>query len=181
MTTFQFVWVGVILLAATGCSSSSSENGQPSATTTVTATATVTATPEPPKTPATAKLGKTWNGNGASITVSDYRTDVSEYGKEAGTRLDAVMARTCISSKKASTLSWYPWSLVDKNDGLYPAESSTWGDFPLPEYPFSGQQKFASGDCAAGWIVFRVPTTTAPLAVRYDNGRDDPQTWRLAS
>ncbi|MCM0622347.1 hypothetical protein [Nocardioides bruguierae] len=182
--------LAALLMLVTACGSDSSSTPAPSVTVTATTTATTTATasetasasPAEPSTSSTPEADpadrRTWRTPETTITVKRSRQDVSEYGKQPGTRLDAVLVRTCIKVTGGGSVSWSPWSLVDKRDGRYPASSSTWSDFPLPEYPFAGVQ-IGEGECAQGWIVFRVPAKCGKaVALVYDNGSRQHR-WNL--
>ena len=177
------------MIASASCSDGTGGGeSEPKAAATVTATATVTetitASPSPDQTSGgadTLALGEQWKGEVTTSTVLEHRRNVPGYGVDAGERWDAVLVKTCVlpAAGEGVTMSWSPWSLTDSSGGLYPASSSTYENFPVPEYPFADSSVFRSGDCARGWIVFGVPAEQGVSGVRYGNQAGETVTWRL--
>jgi hypothetical protein len=162
--------VGVCLLVTSCSGPVTSSTPEPAATVTVTATATatVTATPSPEQSDVSDRelvaLGEKWTGEYTTTQALEYRRNISAYGAEQGSRWDAVLVKSCVNEdaptdadSEGVTFSWSPWTLQDGDSGRYPASSSTYENFPKPEFPFAGDETFRRGDCVKGWIVFSIP------------------------
>jgi hypothetical protein len=67
-----------------------------------------------------------------------------------------------------------PWTLAYEDGTRIEPSSSTWDDFPKPEYPF--ETKLTPGRCVRGKLVFPVPENDWPHTVVYaPYGIDTPQ------
>jgi hypothetical protein len=97
------------------------------------------------------------------VQVLQVKDNVKARGAHAGERWFGVLAKTCLPAE--GSLSWNPWVVLDGDQGQYPASSETYGDWPKPEYPFSGEPMAAG--CRKGWILFGVPKGTEVARVGY--------------
>jgi hypothetical protein len=79
-----------------------------------------------------------------------------------------------VTGEEGVTHSWSPWTVNGDDGSRYPASSSTYEDYPKPEYPFAGEETYKPGDCVKGWIVFTTDAKPDIAVVRYSNdqGRD---------
>jgi hypothetical protein len=187
-------WPSFALLASmalvAGCGTSQTSGDVKEAPTTVVTTVTTTVTAQPKQHVSSGttsrRLGRAWRTSVATITPIAFRTHVPTVADtDNGEKYwDALLVKTCVSHdlppryRKGLNLSWQPWALTDVDAGLYPASDSNYEDFPTPAYPFSGEQKFRSGECAKGWIMFEVAPGTKVTGVRYDNGVDLAR-WKI--
>lgn len=148
-------------------------------TATATATATVTATPEARRPGESAIPLKGWlQLSSVKIRVLDFKgKPVSTYNERPTV---AALVETCVTTDEEDvTLSWSPWAAVGGDNGRYPAENTTYNDYPLPEYPFSGSEVYTNGDCVRGWIVFGTTEKPGVTAVRYANDQGDIGVWTV--
>lgn len=186
--------LAAIVLALAGCSSGSA--GASGTATQVVASQVVTSAPpsasaplptQTPSAPPSPKAGATVtlvgsDGSKLRATVHEVK-DVKARGNAAGTRWVGVLVEVCIdnlpSETPRSSLSWGPWSMIGSDGGRYPMSSSTWGDFPKPQYPFGGDEVFNVGDCAKGWMLGEVNTGVSVAKVRYSNDSGMVGTWAI--
>lgn len=86
------------------------------------------------------------------VSSNPYRTP-SEKGQE----FLGVRASECVhkNAKDKLDVYWSDFSAVDPNGGMYPASSTSWSDWPVPQFP--PVKTIAPGQCAAGWLLIPVP------------------------
>lgn len=125
-------------------------------------------------------LGKTWHWDDpdwavGTTTVISYQQGVAkdatqpeeEFGSEsAGYVWAAVDLKVCNAKGKTITVNNYPWSLAYKDGSRVQPSSTTYGDFPRPEYPYEDTE-VPPGDCVRGKIVFPVPGDERPQRIVY--------------
>jgi hypothetical protein len=186
----------VLLLAATATACSSS--GEPEKIR-VTVTQTVTATPgeeadaEPSSSSDTYAFGDLWEFEGTddgdavegSVTVLGYKQGgiktVGSASEEAGAP-GYVWAYTDLkvcSTKGSYTDDTTSWTLYYSDGSRVDPSSSTYGDFPKPEFPT--QVTVTAGKCVRGKLVFPVPGGKRPESVLYaPPGTDEPVEWKVS-
>jgi hypothetical protein len=184
-----------LLLAATatmtaGCGSTDDADAKPSASPEPTEVSSEP-TPEPEPTPTrqpTLKMGTEWQFEGSdgvqgSVTVIDYKQGFESVGDAAeegapGYQWAYVELKTCsISGTFPATTT--PWTLSYEDGSRIEPSSTTYGDFPKPEFPF--ETTLTDGKCVRGKLVFSVPGgDTRPQNVVYAPvGLDVPQEWAV--
>ncbi|MFI2367449.1 hypothetical protein [Streptomyces sp. NPDC018833] len=180
-----------LLLAAAlvGCSNSSDD--KPAAADSPSPEpATSSSEPAPEPTPTRQpilKMGTEWGFTGSdgiegAVTVIDYRQgfksvgDAAEEGA-AGYQWAYVELKTCsISGTFPATTE--PWTLSYEDGSRVEPSSTTYGDFPKPEFPF--ETTLTDGKCVRGKLVFSVPGDSWPHTVVYaPAGLDVPQEWAV--
>ena len=163
-----------------GCGGQSGDAGAKPA---VTATVTVTAKPDaPPKQAGVLKLGETADVGFARLTALEVRPDVPvDY--EEHDRWASVLVRTCADVDEVEgeplVISWFPWTVSDKQDGVYQITGVTGGvNYPIPTYPSDPGQKITKGQCVKGWITFNVAPGAKLRSVTYtSDSAPKPVTW----
>jgi hypothetical protein len=102
----------------------------------------------------------------------------------ASERWYAVLVEACVDKlpdkEKAVTLAWSPWTVVGSDNGRFPASNTTGGDFPKPEYSFSGTESFRLGECTKGWLMFAVNKSAQVGKIRYSNDSGEVAEWSVA-
>ncbi|MFJ3662164.1 hypothetical protein ACIPPM_17075 [Streptomyces sp. NPDC090119] len=120
----------------------------------------------------------------ASVAVLGYKQGFTSVGKaseesgEPGYEWAYADIKTCAAegSYLESTTSW---TLYYADGSRVEPSSSTWADFPKPEYP--AEVTLTAGKCARGKLAFPVPGDKRPESVIYaPSGLDEPQEWTLA-
>ena len=181
--------VAVLLLAAmTGCTSS---NPKPAPTVTVTTTPTTPAA-DPSPSPVTHALGDTWEFTNAestdealtgSVTVLGYKQGVTSVGSaseeagESGYVWAYADLKLCVTAG-SYTDDTTSWTLYYGDGSRIDPSSSTYDDFPKPEFPTS--VTVTAGKCARGKLVFPVPGGKRPESVLYaPSGVSTPEEWSL--
>ncbi|MFJ3097365.1 hypothetical protein [Streptomyces hydrogenans] len=177
-----------LLLALTACgtvdnppATSSNKSGAEAATGSPTAT-----TPEPaktnappatlPATPAPFKLGAThaWvdseadlSGTSAALSYKQGIKSVGSAAEETGepTYVWAALELKVCSTKGVFLATTTPWTLSYADGSRIEPSSSTWDDFPKPEFPI--ETKLSPGKCVRGKVVYPVPGDSRPETVVY--------------
>lgn len=182
----------LLLTALTACGSADKPKAESSSTPPA-AEATEAAEPEPSPTQQTIfEFGSAWefestaeseDAIAGAVTVFDYEQGVRSVGSAAEEvdNKDYVWAyieiKTC-STKGNFTASTEPWTLAYGDGTRIEPSSSTWGDFPKPEYPF--ETKLTAGKCVRGKLVFPVPGSNRPNSVVYAPASlDTPREWTV--
>lgn len=166
-----------LLLAACGGQAANSPESAP------TATVTVTAKPSAPPTQAgVLNLGDTADVGFARLTALEVRPNVPvDY--EEHDRWASVLVRTCADVDEVDgeplVISWFPWTVSDKQDGVYQITGVTGGvNYPIPTYPSDPGQKITKGQCVKGWITFNVAPGANLKSVTYtSDSAPKPVTW----
>ncbi|MBT2611425.1 hypothetical protein J7I97_24995 [Streptomyces sp. ISL-87] len=186
-TTIAGAATAALLLTATACDSQST--GQPAPA--VTSSAPSSAVPSPLATPPAAPLtfGTTISssnpkaGSAATVTVLGYEHDVrahtsaDEEYKTSGYVWAAVEIKVC-STKGTVGVTRTPWALAYADGARVEPSSSTYDDFPRPEYPFEADIR--NGDCLRGKTVFAVPGKQRPERVLYTSSiLPEPAEWAV--
>lgn len=179
------------LLVLTACGGRDAPKAETSSTPTV-APSTTEPDAEPSPTPVIVlKFGEPWAFEGTtdgdaiegSETVLSYKQGVhsvvtaDEEGGTSGYEWAALELKTC-STKGSFTASNSPWTLSYEDGTRIEPSSSTYDDFPKPEYPF--ETKLTEGKCVRGKVVFAVPGNSRPTTVVYAPYElDTPQEWTV--
>ncbi|MET9702305.1 hypothetical protein [Streptomyces griseus] len=187
-TTAALIAAG-LLLTLTACGTEPEPDAKASTAPTTEATAEMV-TEEPSPTPAAAlQLGWSWEFESdtddieGAVTVLDYKQGIKSVGdavEEAGTpgyEWAYVDMKTCsISGTFSATTE--PWTLAYEDGSRAEPTSTTYEDFPKPEFPF--ETILTDGKCVRGKLVFPVPGDQRPTAVVYaPAGLDVPKEWTV--
>lgn len=185
--------VALLALAGlTGCGSDSADD-KASPPTTSSAPAPETSTPEPsPAEPEILALGDTWEWEQTSdvgeaaegaVTVLSYKHDVKsvvsadEEFSTDGYVWAALELKTC-SIQGSFWATTTPWTLSYEDGTRIEPSSTTYDDFPRPEFPFETQ--LTTGKCVKGHVVYPVPGDQRPATVVYaPDGLDTPTEWTV--
>ncbi|MFF4356915.1 hypothetical protein [Streptomyces sp. NPDC001604] len=180
----------VLLLGATACSSN---DAKPAPTVTVTKTAASSpGSAAPSASSATYAFGQPWEfesseGNASTfdgtVTVLGYKQGVTSVGsasEEAG-QSGYVWAyadlKLCVTQGSYSDDNT-SWTLYYSDGSRIDPSSSTYDDFPKPEFPV--QVTVTEGKCARGKLVFPVPEGKRPASVLYSPpGLATPTEWTV--
>ncbi|MFE7804005.1 hypothetical protein ACFU51_04925 [Streptomyces sp. NPDC057430] len=184
-TTAVAVSVG-LLLTVTACGSTS--ESPEAATTTVLPPAATTSTPEPttPPAPEAMAMGSTlkWDegdisGTSAALSYKQGIKSVGSAAEETG-EPDYVWAalelKVC-STKGTFSATTFPWTLAYADGARIEPSSSTWDDFPKPEFPL--ETKLTAGKCVRGKVVYPVPGNSRPETIVYAPDGVDPVEWTV--
>ncbi|WP_158806189.1 MULTISPECIES: DUF4352 domain-containing protein [Streptomyces] len=185
-----------MLIGVTADSGADKAGPSATATTTVTSAQTVLPTPgaveapasSPPSSKALA-FGTTWRVQNTdpakpfegSLTVLDYKqgfTSVGKASEEAGEPgyVWAYADLKLCGTRGSYTDNTTSWTLYYGDGGRINPSSSTYSDFPKPEFPF--EVTVTAGKCARGKLAFAVPGTERPESVLYQpDGLDEPREW----
>ncbi|MFH9761328.1 hypothetical protein ACH4MJ_04235 [Streptomyces anulatus] len=189
-TTAAAAFVAAGLLATlTGCGTEPEPDAKAAGPTPSTE-ATATPAEEPsPAPPATLQLGWTWEFESdtddieGAVTVLDYKQGIKSAGdaaEEAGTpgyEWAYVDMKTC-SIRGTFSATTEPWTLAYEDGSRAEPSSTTYEDFPKPEFPF--ETTLTDGKCVRGKLVFPVPGDQRPTAVVYaPAGLDVPKEWTV--
>ncbi|MFE2684022.1 hypothetical protein [Streptomyces mirabilis] len=188
--------IGVALLAVTACSSNSSGKGSEAKSLT---TATTPSSSESPskqataKEPAAAAMGKvqTFRDEGdkeyetaaGTVTVLSYQQPVhaavsaDEETGSSGYVWAALEVKVCGTEGEFTTSS-QPWTLAYNDGARIEPSSSTYDDFPKPQYVEDAA--VAAGDCSRGKIVFPVPGKQRPAKAIYTTQDMPTLRWSLS-
>lgn len=180
------------LLVLTACGSRDAPKPESSPTPTVASSTTEPETTPRPTEAIVLNFGDAWAFEGTSDdgdaiegseTVLSYKQglrSVATADEEAGTsgyEWAALELKTC-STKGSFTATNSPWTLSYEDGTRIEASSTTYGDFPKPEYPF--ETKLTEGKCVRGKVVFAVPGNSRPATVVYAPYElDTPQEWTV--
>ncbi|WP_173264455.1 DUF4352 domain-containing protein [Streptomyces pacificus] len=117
------------------------------------------------------------------VAVLDYKQGIksvvsaSEESGTEGYEWAYIELKTC-SITGTFIADWTPWSLAYTDGSRVDPSSTTYRDFPKPEYP--GETTLTSGKCVRGKLVFAVPSDSRPDTVVYAPfGLDIPQEWTV--
>lgn len=90
-----------------------------------------------------------------------------------------IRAKTCVKSNQTQTLQvfWGEWAAVDGNFGTYPGSSTSWDDFPVPQYPSYGEVN--PGECVQGWLLVDLPRGKKVKKIVYRPGGQTIAEWTL--
>lgn len=171
--------VAPILLLVTSCATEAGRGDFPK--TDGRTKAASTEEPSPPeeaasKAPATLTIGSPWewrNGDESSIgrtTVVSWKQHVHSVGSaaeetgEKGYEWGALDLKVCTDRGEVLS-SQTDWTLAYQDGARIEPSSSTWDDFPKPEFPAETQVR--AGDCVRGKLVFPVPSGQRPERVLY--------------
>lgn len=182
----------VLLLGATATACSSG-TAKPAPTVTVTKTVTPSAeAAKPSPSSDTYAFGQPWEFESSnsssdsfagSVTVLGYKqgfTSVGTASEEAG-QAGYVWAYTdlklCVT-KGSYTDDTTSWTLYYSDGSRVKPSSSTYDDFPKPEFPT--QVTVTADKCARGKLVFPVPGGKRPASVLYSpSGLAKPKEWTV--
>ncbi|MEV8031510.1 hypothetical protein [Streptomyces sp. NPDC086182] len=183
-----------LLLAATATACSSS--GEPKA---IRVTQTIIATPseqetaaESPSAPEALAFGGTWefeNSDPAapsegSVAVLGYKQGFSSVGSASEESGESGYARAYVDLNLCSVKGSYTdditsWTLYYSDGSRVDPSSSTYDDFPKPEFPT--EVTVTAGKCARGKLVFPVPGRKRPESVLYaPAGSEEPTEWSVS-
>ncbi|MEU0965683.1 hypothetical protein ABZ357_09735 [Streptomyces sp. NPDC005917] len=182
-----------LLLGATAAACGGSDSAKPGPTVTVTKTVTPAAkSAEPSPSSATYAFGTPWEFESTdgsigtfagTVTVLGYKQGVASVGsasQEAGASryvwayADLKLCVTKGSYNDDNT----SWTLYYSDGSRVDPSSSTYDDFPKPEFPI--QVTVTAGKCARGKLVFPVPGGKRPESVLYSPpGLDQPTEWTV--
>ncbi|MEU6879565.1 hypothetical protein [Streptomyces sp. NPDC046712] len=116
-------------------------------------------------------------------TVLGYKQGIRSAGSAAedfgtpGYVWAAVELKVC-STKGTFLGSTEPWTLSYADGARVEPSSTTYDDFPKPEFPY--ETKLAPGKCVRGNLVFAVPGNSRPQTVVYaPQGLDIPEEWAV--
>ncbi|OEJ36288.1 hypothetical protein BGK72_38670 [Streptomyces agglomeratus] len=139
-------------------------------------------------------MGDSWEFEGTddegaevlgAVTVVGYKQGISSVGsaaEESGTSgyvWAALELKTC-SEQGSFWASVTPWTLSYEDGTRIDPSSTTYDDFPKPEYPF--ETKLTEGKCVRGKVVFPVPGDQRPETVVYaPESIDTPREWAVPS
>lgn len=119
------------------------------------------------------KLGvRVLSSDGAfNMTALAYRQPVARTAtrpdEQPGYEWGAADVRVCSTKgARAAAISNAPWALVYGGGTRAKPSSTTYQQFPLPEYPV-GEEVLRSGRCIRGWITFPVPKGGRPSTIEY--------------
>lgn len=193
-TTTAALAAALLIASLTACGSTDDADAKATSSETPTPAAT-TSSPEAEPTPTRQpilKLGTTWefestedsgDNIAGTVTVLDYKQGVrsivsaDEDGGTDGYEWAYVELKTC-STSGSFLASVEPWTISYEDGTRVEPSSSTYGDFPKPEYPVETQ--LTTGRCVRGKLVFPVPGDSWPQNVVYaPYGLDTPQEWAV--
>lgn len=194
MRLFALSLVGLTALLAS-CTGQTQDDPRATVTVTATATATVTASAsdaeqkdEPSPSIGPAQLGaeiETSFGTVQALELDpDVTSDVNSRDAIGDERWAALLVRTCVAedyTDERVRLSWGPWSMSDRTDGVYGTLADTTGpSYPQPSYPQLGNTTTRPGTCVRGWIVFSVSGGSKLVEAIYEpRGSEGPLVWSL--
>ncbi|MFE5482689.1 hypothetical protein [Streptomyces sp. NPDC056527] len=178
-----------LLLALTACGSTT-EDPKANPTTTNPTTATTTAAAEPTNASTTTLvLGSTlkWDDPDGDISGTSAALSYEQGVKSAGSAAEetgqpgyvwaALELKVC-STKGVFLATTFPWTLSYADGARIEPSSSTWEDFPKPEFPV--ETKLAPGRCVRGKVVYPVPGNNRPATVVYaPESADMPVEWTI--
>ncbi|MFI1171514.1 hypothetical protein [Streptomyces melanogenes] len=181
--------VSLLLAALTACSGTKSPNDDASTSPTTSSTE-AQPTPESAPTPQPAlAMGREWafesvtDGIQGVVTVIDYKQgirSVASAEQDAGSpgyEWAYLELKTCSTSGSFSATT-DPWTLAYEDGSRFEASSTTYDDFPKPEYP--AETRLTTGKCVRGKLVFAVPGKDWPSTVVYSpTGLKIPQEWQI--
>ncbi|MER8197059.1 hypothetical protein ABTY00_24215 [Streptomyces microflavus] len=181
--------IAAALLALTACGTEP-EPAAPAAGPEPTTEAAETPTADPtPAAPVTLDMGSTWEFESTTddiegaVTVLSYKQGVKSVGsaaEESGTpgyEWAYVDMKTC-STRGTFPATTEPWTLAYEDGSRVDPSSTTYDDFPKPEFPF--ETTLTDGKCVRGKLVFPVPGDQRPATVVYaPTGLDVPQEWAV--
>lgn len=192
-TTAAVTAVGLLLIL-TACSSSDGSATQPtnSGTAAKAPVTRPTTAPPSPLPPAQAKIGTIlkfhdpatdeFDETAGSVTVLSYQQPVKSVGsavEESGAKgyvWAALEVKVC-STLGEFTTSSQPWTLAYTDGARVEPSSTTYDDFPKPEYVEDAA--VAPGDCSRGKIVFPVPGDQRPAKAIYATDSRATMRWDL--
>ncbi|MEU1867864.1 hypothetical protein [Streptomyces gardneri] len=201
LTTAALAAGTTILLALTGCGASenppatpAAKTGAEGATDSASTPATETTSPSPtaspePTTAAPLKLGAThtWEDVDAGVsgisTALSYQQGIKSVGLAAEETGNAGYIWAALELKVCSTKGMFiatptPWTLSYADGARIEPSSSTWDDFPKPEFPF--ETKLTPGKCVRGKVVFPVPGNSNPETIVYaPESAETPVEWAV--
>ncbi|WP_050491103.1 MULTISPECIES: hypothetical protein [Streptomyces] len=186
-TTAALIAAGLLALTACGTTpepDTKAAGPEPSAEVTETPTAEPT-----PETPVTLDMGSAWEFESTTddiegaVTVLGYKQGVKSVGsaaEESGTpgyEWAYVDMKTC-SIRGTFSATTEPWTLAYEDGSRVEPSSTTYDDFPKPEFPF--ETTLTDGKCVRGKLVFPVPGDQRPTVVVYaPAGLDVPKEWAV--
>ncbi|MFJ2178904.1 hypothetical protein ACIOHE_39175 [Streptomyces sp. NPDC087851] len=178
----------VLLAALTACSSSDSDDTKPAATTEAAEVAEKESTPPPaPAEPMSFGAPYEWentsDGAEGTSTVLAYDQDVKSVAsasEETGTDgyvWSALELKVC-STTGTFTVTTSPWILAYADGTRAEPSSTTYDDFPRPEFPF--EETLTQGKCVRGKVVYATPGDSRPESVIYaPEGLAEPVEWTV--
>ncbi|MFI1866881.1 hypothetical protein [Streptomyces jumonjinensis] len=187
MTRYTRAMVPAVLLLAlvTGCGSAPDPDKPAAAASTPTKATSSAPVPEPTEEPTeepiaepTRDIGQAWEYEG---TIADEEVEGSEAvlgyaqgvrsivsaDEDAGTtgyEWAAVELKSC-SVKGSFYATTMNWTLSYEDGSRIEPSSTTYDDFPKPEYPV--ETKLTAGKCVKGKVVFAVPAKERPATIVY--------------
>lgn len=128
------------------------------------------------------KVGQPRRGEGVITTVLEVRQPYPPalYREpNPGKVWLGVRAKTCVKSNQTETAQvfWGDWAAVDRNFGTYPGSSTSWDDFPVPQYPSYGEVN--PGECVQGWLLVDLPRGKKIKKIAYRPGGQTIAEWTL--
>lgn len=115
----------------------------------------------------------TFDGTDVTLTVLDFDPDRPSVGAQPGERYAAADVKQCGGVPDYSS-----WSVADTDSGVYEATSTTYQDFPKPEFPFAADHLLSPGQCVHGWVMFPVAEDARIAAVTFSGGGEQ-STWKV--
>lgn len=187
-----------VLLALTACGTADNPPAAPSDKGSAEASTSTPATEATSQTPTTAPeasaskpltLGDTHTWENAEDAVSgtsaalSYQQGIKSVGSAAeqsgtpGYVWAALELKVC-STKGLFAATTTPWTLSYADGARVEPSSSTWDDFPKPQFPV--ETKLTPGKCVRGKVVFAVPGNSRPQSAVYaPAGFDTPVEWTV--
>lgn len=128
------------------------------------------------------KVGQSRRGTGVITTVLEVKRPYPPalYREpNPGKVWLGIRAKTCVKSDQTETAQvfWGEWAAVDKNFGTYPGSSTSWDDFPVPQYPSYGEVN--PGECVQGWLLVDLPQGKKIKKIAYRPGGQTIAEWKL--
>ncbi|MFD6321876.1 hypothetical protein ACFWOL_03160 [Streptomyces sp. NPDC058442] len=187
--------IAIITATLTACGGDSEPEAAPTSEprTTTTAPSVETSEPEPSPTELDVlAFVDTWEWEtvddiegdiAGAVTVLGYKQGVKsivtpdEEFSTDGYVWAALEIKTC-SIKGTFGATTEPWTLSYDDGTRIEPSSSTYDDFPKPEFPF--ETRLTTGKCVKGNVVYPVPGNQQPAAVVYaPYGLDTPTEWTV--
>ncbi|MGW0122155.1 hypothetical protein [Streptomyces sp. NPDC003327] len=120
------------------------------------------------------------SGTSAVLGYQQGITSVGSAAEESGNKnyVWAALELKVCSNKGVFVATTTPWTLSYADGSRIEPSSSTWDDFPKPEFPL--ETKLTPGKCVRGKVVFPVPGDSRPETVVYSpESMDVPVEWAV--
>lgn len=191
-TTTAALAAGLLLAALTACNGSDNDPKPPATSSPATEASPSSPTPTPAAASTPAALGAAQKFHsdadaetqvaGGTVAVLSYQQPVKSVGsasEEAGTEgyvWAALEVKICGTEGEFTTSS-APWTLAYDDGARIEPTSTTYDDFPKPEY--LDDAPISPGDCSRGKIVYPVPGDDRPSKAIYAPADAPTLKWSL--